>query len=291
MSRHFTIQKLARREEGFGDLWTCCYYPDLVYAVRDGVELKLQLIVPRPSAQTPQLIVYIQGSGWGRQDPYAMLPQLGLLAAHNFAVASVAFRDSSLALFPACLEDTKEALRYLRAHAEEYGFDASRAGAWGTSSGGHIAAMLGLTEGRFRSGAYLEQSDAVQAVADCYGPTDLLTMDDYPGVMRHNDPASPESLLIGGPLPDNKDRARAASPCSYVADAAGIPPFLILHGTADDKVPKEQSMALAESLSDAGADVRLLLVEDAGHGNDGGVLNAETLETITDFFSETLKKL
>jgi len=291
MSEHFQIRRFVRHEEGHRDFWTCSYYPDLVYAARDGVELKLQLIVPRPSAQRPPLIVYIQGSGWRRQDPYVMLPQLCFLAAHNFAVASVAFRDSSAALFPACLEDTKEALRFLRAHAGDYGFDASRAGAWGTSSGGHIAAMLGLTEGLFRAGAHLEQSDAVQAVTDCYGPTDLLTMDDFPGAMRHNDPGSPESLLIGGPLPDNRDRALAASPCFYASDAAGIPPFLILHGLADDKVPKEQSIVLAKSLRSAGADVRLVLIEDAGHGNDGGVLGAETLETITDFFSETLKKL
>ena len=282
------MNRIALQAPGTGDYWNCTYIPDIVYSEKIGSPLRLQLIRPQSSERRPALVVYIQGSGWGKQDVYAMLPQLCTLASADFAVASIEVRDTGTALFPACLEDAKEAIRFLRTREDIYGYDASRIGAWGTSSGGHIAAMLGLTAGLYRNEKHPDVSESVQAVVDCYGPTDLLTMDDFPGIMRHDAPDSPESCLIGGPLQENREKALEASPVRAVPNAKAIPPFLILHGTADDKVPKEQSIALCEALLESGTEAELLLVEGAGHGNDGGVIGSETFARITAFLRKHL---
>ena len=288
MREETITKKITLQAPGTGEYWNCSYIPDIIYCERDGVPLRLQLILPQRSEKRPALVIYIQGSGWGRQDVYTMIPQLCTLAAAGFAVAGIEVRDSGTALFPACLEDAKEAVRFLRKKEDTYGYDASRIGAWGTSSGGHLVAMLGLTAGSYRNGNNLDVSDAVQAVVDCYGPTDLLTMDDYPGIMSHNAPDSPESCLIGGPVQENREKAIAASPLRSVPDAREIPPFLILHGTADDKVPKEQSIALWEALQKAAMEAELILIDGAGHGNDGGVIGAETLKYIKEFYRKHL---
>ena len=282
-----SIPAHAQGDQGF---YKCTYKPDIVYRTVDGIELKLQLIVPMQSETLPPLVVYIQGSGWAKQDTYLALPQLSQLTCHGFAVASVAYRDTSITTFPANAEDTKAAVRFLRAHAEEFGFDGSRIGAWGTSSGGHTAAMLGVSEGFFGTEDYADQSDAVQAVVDFYGPTDLLHLDDYPGAMLHASPDSPESMLIGGPLMENPEKAIQASPITYVSPEQPIPPFLIFHGDMDDKVHFSQSERFCAALLAAGKDAELIRIIGGKHGDDGGVMGPDTLPLVIDFFTKHLKE-
>lgn len=279
---------LPAHRPGDGDFWQCTYIPDIVYAVRDGVELDLQLIVPKEPATPPPLVVYVQGSGWARQDTYTALPLLSHLAGRGFAVAGVRFRDTSLAIFPAHLEDTKTAIRFLRANAGRYGYRAENVGIWGTSSGGHTAALVGLTAGLYTTDDYGQYPDDVQAVVDFYGPTDLLHMDDFPGIIKHNAADSPESLLVGGPLPERKELALAASPIHYVTPTHRIPPFLLVHGDRDAKVHFDQSARLYQALIAAGKEATLYAVQNAGHG-DTEVTGPAILDLVADFFGKHLR--
>lgn len=278
---------LDAHRQGSGKFWQCTYLPDIPYASRDGITLDLQLILPKEMPTRLPLIVYVQGSGWARQDTYTALPLLSLLACRGFAVASVKFRDTSLALFPAHLEDTKAAIRFLRANAGKYGYHPERIGIWGTSSGGQTAAMVGLTPGMFATGDYPGYPDDVQAVADFYGPSDLLHMDDFPGVIRHNSADSPESRLVGGPLAEKGDLAMAASPVHYVSVDRATPPFLIVHGDCDSKVHFDQSARLYKALVAAGKTASLYAVRQADHG-DMGITGPAILDLVADFFQSHL---
>jgi acetyl esterase/lipase len=271
-------------EDGY---WHCTYTPDIPYATVDGVTLDLQLILPADPATRPPLVVYVQGSGWARQDTHSALPMLSALACRGFAVASVRFRDTSIAVFPAHLEDTKTAIRFLRSQAPRYGYQADRIGIWGTSSGGHTAALVGLTAGLFNTGDYVGFSDQVSAVADFYGPTDLPHMDDFPGAMQHNAPDSPESRLIGGPLAQHPDRAVAASPVTYVSSRPTLPPFLIIHGDSDSKVDFDQSARLYLALREAGQAAELYAVRGADHG-DPAIAGPATISLLAGFFHKHL---
>lgn len=283
-------KSISAHKQGDQGFYKCTYKPDIVYRTVDGYDLKLQLIVPMTGDALPPLVVYIQGSGWAKQDTYLALPQLSQLACHGFAVASVAYRDTSITTFPANAEDTKAAIRFLRTHAEEFGFDATKIGAWGTSSGGHTAAMLGVTAGFFKTDDYADQDDSVQAVVDFYGPTDLLHLDDYPGAMLHASPDSPESMLIGGPLMENPQKAIAASPISYVKPQQPIPPILIFHGDEDDKVHFSQSERFCAALQAAEKNAELIRVVGGSHGDEGGVMGPDSLSLVIDFFTKYLKE-
>jgi len=175
---------------------------------------------------------------------------------------------SGHALFPAQIEDCKAAVRWLRARASQYGIDAERIAAWGESAGGHLAALLGTTGGivTFDVGAHLGVSSRVQAVVDFFGPTDFLQMDAHrlPTGRAHDAPDSPESLVIGGPIQENKDKVARANPITYVSNDA--PPFLIVHGDSDPLVPHHQSELLESALTKADVPVTFYTVRGGGHG-------------------------
>ncbi len=184
------------------------------------------------------------------------------------AVASLDYRLSQDARFPAQIEDCKAAVRWLRANAVKYGLDPERFAAWGASAGGHLAAMLGTTGDvkRFDVGENLDQSSRVQAVVDYFGPTDFLQMDAHrlPNGQVHDAADSPESQLIGGPIQENKEKTALASPIVYVSP--DDPPFLIVHGDADPLVPHHQSEILAAALAEAGILPDFHTVKGGGHG-------------------------
>jgi acetyl esterase/lipase len=183
------------------------------------------------------------------------------------------------AIFPAQIEDCKAAVRWLRAHAKEYGLNPDRFGVWGSSAGGHLVALLG-TSG--------DVSSRVQAVCDYYGPTDLLQMDAHalPSARLKHDPAtSPESRLIGGAIQENKEKTTRANPIVYVTP--DDPPFLIVHGDADPVVPIHQSQLLFDALKKAGVSVRFHTIKGAGHGQGFG--GREIDEMVNNFFDSYLK--
>jgi acetyl esterase/lipase len=177
-----------------------------------------------------------------------------LLAQAGFVVASVDYRLSGEAQFPAQLDDVKAAIAWLRERSAEMGLDASRIVTWGESAGGHLAMLAGLTDG------------GVCGIVDWYGPMNLLSLGAQHGPdsdKRPDDAGSWESSLVGAPLQERPDRTRAASPISYVH--AGAPPIQIHHGTADTLVPFPQSVEFVAALRAAGGDAEFVEVPGADH--------------------------
>jgi len=228
------------------------------------------------------LVVWVHGGGWraGSKDRTYAPETLG----EAYAVASIDYRLSQVAAFPAQIHDVKAAVRWLRAHAEVYGFDPDRIGAWGSSAGGHLVALLGTSCGvealEGCVGGFPEQSSCVHAVCDFYGPTDLPALVEQRG---GTDPRQlmPEEQLIGGPIADNLELAIVASPIAHVDP--NDPPFLIMHGSADQTVFVEQSIAFDAALRAAGVESTLIVIDGAGHG-----FPRSHLARVKPFFDEHL---
>lgn len=249
-------------------------------------DLKMDIIFPREASKPVPGIVWICGGAWLEMSTCAHLAYLTELARCGFVVASVQYRTSNEAKFPAQLMDVKAAIRYLRAHADRYHLDPERMGVMGESAGGHLTAMAALTgkEKAFDQGAYLEYSSEVQAACPWYVPTDVTKMPvDIPRDMQ----AAPESLLIGMNASLHMEEALKACPVSYVTKNA--PPFLILHGMNDHTVPFQQGEILHDALEEQGNDVTLLAIEEADHA-DRQFFQRQLWTIIEDFFTEKLKK-
>jgi acetyl esterase/lipase len=251
----------------------------------------LDLLLPADQNDRVPLVIWVHGGAWrGGSKDSGPAPAVQLLR-RGYAVASINYRLSQHAPFPAQINDCKAAVRFLRANASKYGLDPGRFGVWGGSAGGHLVALLG-TSGDVNDlegdGANSGVSSRVQAVCDFFGPADLLTMAEQSGAdstIEHDAPNSPESLLLGGPILDRKDAARRASPVSYITK--DDPPFLIVHGDKDNTVPVGQSKELHAALQKAGVDSTLMIIPGAGHGP--GVATAETLRAVVAFFDKHLK--
>jgi acetyl esterase/lipase len=250
---------------------------NLSYVTQGSPSQILDLYAPKKAKNVP-LIVWIHGGAFlfGSKEGFPVEPVPLHLLLEGYAVASINYRLSPDAKFPAQLEDCKAAIRWLRAHGDEFGIDPDRIGVWGASAGGNLAALVGATDGMrdFDVGENLGYSSRVQAVCDFYGPTDFLQMDTHrlPDGQVHNAPDSPESKLVGGPIQNNPDKVRRVNPITYVDKNA--PPFLIVHGVLDRLVPFNQSELLVTALKAAGASVEFHPVEGGGHGQyfgaDGG---------------------
>ena len=262
-------------------------FHDLEY-VSDGHERqKLDLYLPGEEVSKPlPVIIWVHGGAWlaGSKD---RCPARRFVEA-GYAVASINYRLSQHAVFPAQIQDCKAAVRWLRAKASEYNLDPKRFGVWGASAGGHLVALLG-TAGDVRAfdvGENLEVPSQVQAVCDFFGPTDFTKMSSFPSTMDHDAADSPESKLIGGAVQENKEKAQRANPITYVTK--DDPPFLIVHGDKDPLVPHNQSELLREALSAAEIDVKLYTVKDGGHG---GFQEPSVEPLVTEFFAKHLKPL
>ena len=250
-------------------------YKDIPYITNGTAKQKLDLYIPKEGRNFP-LIIWVHGGAWmtGSKNLEAQVP-LNYLR-EGYAVASIEYRFSQNALFPAQIEDCKAGVRWLRANAAKYKLNPDRFAAWGPSAGGHLVAMLGTTGNvkEFDVGENLNVSSRVQAVVDYFGPADLLQMSGHLG------PGSPESNLIGGAVKDNPGKANHASPVTYVTKDA--PPFLIAHGDADPAVPYHQSELLTAALQKAGVAVTLYTVKGAGHGL--GILKDPRVNEMTKAF-------
>lgn len=255
---------------------------DIVYA--ESEHGPLQLDIHLPEQRNAPLVLWIHGGAWragSRASPSAVS-----IVEQGFALASIGFRQSPVAPFPAQVHDIKAAIRFLRANAERYGYDASRIAIWGHSSGGHLAALVGTTNGVAEMegtlGEHLDQSSAVQAIIDGAGPTDFTTIlvqsTEFGFGLRK--PAL--ELLLGGDLedPEVQARARAASP--YFQVSAGDPPLFLMHGMQDNQVPINQALQLQAAYQREGLEVEHLWLVDAGHGSPD-YFNGEALERIKAF--------
>lgn len=263
---------------------------DVPYVADGHARQKLDLYLPEKSDGPLPLIIWVHGGGWQGGSKTGCPPARDNYMARGYAVASIGYRLSGDAIFPAQIEDCKAAIRWLRAHAKEHNLNPDRFAAWGSSAGGHLVALLG-TSGDIRAfdvGAHLDQSSRVQAVCDYYGPTDLLQMDAHAlnkQRSNHNSPTSAESKLIGGAIQENKDKVARANPITYVSK--DDPPFLIVHGDQDSTVAHHQSEILYDALRSAGARVRFHTIEGAGHGSGFGGPELEPL--VQGFFDRHLK--
>lgn len=265
---------------------------DLAY-VKGGHERQvLDLFVPESAARPLPVIIWIHGGGWTNGDKSGCPPLRQAFAQRGYAIASLNYRLSQQAIFPAQIEDCKSAIRWLRAHAKEYNLDAGHFGVWGSSAGGHLVALLG-TAGEvkdFDVGENASVSSRVQCVMDDYGPIDFVQMDSHriPGAaMAHGVADSPESRLVGGLITDgaNARKVARANPVTYVT--RDDPPFLINHGDQDPLVPHHQSELLFAALKAAGVSVRFNTVKGGGHG--AGFGGAELEKMRRDFLDYHLK--
>jgi acetyl esterase/lipase len=263
---------------------------NLAYVENGHARQRLDLYLPEKNGAPLPLIIWVHGGGWaaGSKDGCPTLRQ-GFIE-RGYALASIGYRLSGDAIFPAQIEDCKAAIRWLRAHAKQYNINPDRFGVWGSSAGGHLVALLGTSGGvkEFDVGAYPGVSSRVQAVCDYYGPTDLLQMDAHalPEARLKHDPASsPESRLIGGAIQENKEKTTRANPIVYVSK--DDPPFLIVHGDKDPVVPIHQSQLLFEALKKTGVSVHFHTIKGAGHGQGFG--GREIDEMVNGFFDRCLK--
>ena len=263
---------------------------DIVYERVGDRELPLDLYRPADTREPLPLVIWVHGGGWRKGSKEGIRNCVGVLN-HGYALASVEYRLSGEAIFPAAIEDCKAAVSFLRLNAERYGLDPERFGAWGSSAGGHLVALLGATNDvdDFNTHPITEKaSPAVQAVCNWFGPTDFLRMNDVPGRIDHDARDSPESLFLGGPIQENKHLARKAKPITYVSPSD--PPMLIMHGDKDAAVIFNQSELLAAALEKAGVPHRLHKVVNGGHGFGGADESREALfERVLSFFNEELK--
>jgi len=257
---------------------------DIEYARPDGKPQLLDLYLPEKAEGALPLVIWIHGGAW-MSGSKEQCPAVFLLGK-GYAVASINYRLSQVAKWPAQILDCKAAVRWLRAHAKEYKVDPERFGVWGSSAGGHLVALLGTSgdvkelEGDLGNGGV---SSRVQAVCDWFGPTDFLEIGKYPSQLDHDGANSPESQLLGGPIHDNVEKAKQANPITYITK--DDPPFLIMHGDKDMTVPFNQSELLNEALKKAGVTVTFHPVPGAGHGFGG----PENLKLVSDFFDGELK--
>jgi acetyl esterase/lipase len=259
---------------------------DIPY-VSDGHERqKLDLYLPKSEDKLP-LIIWIHGGAWLAGSKDFMVPLEYL--ADGYAIASINYRLSQHAIFPAQIQDCKAAVRWLRDNAQKYNLDPNHFGTWGASAGGHLVALLGTAAdvNGFDVGEHLSVSSRVQAVADYFGPTDFLQMEAHrlPNGMVHNTPDSPESKLIGGPIQDNPEKVARANPITYVTSDDA--PFLIVHGDNDPLVPHHQSELLEAALKKANIEVSFYTVKGGGHG----MFKDPNVPKITrEFFQKHLKQ-
>ncbi len=255
---------------------------DLEYVAGGHERNKLDLYLPAKAERPLPVIVWIHGGAWlaGSKEGCPAIP----FVARGYAVASINYRLSQHAQFPAQIEDCKAAIRFLRAVAGKYRLDGDHIGVWGASAGGHLVALLGTSGGvkdLEGTGGHLDQSSRVQCVVDFFGPSDFTAMGG-----SHDNPNSPEARLIGGPVQANKAKAARANPITYVSK--DDPAFLIVHGEEDRTVPIGQSELLDAALKRVGVEVTFVRIVGAGHGGPG-FSTPENRKRIEAFFNKHLK--
>ncbi len=258
---------------------------DVEYGKAGDRSLKLDLM--RPKKESDRLrpaIVFIHGGGWRAGNKSAGLGRiLPFVASGKYVGATVAYRLSGEAIWPAQIHDCKAAIRWIRANAGRYGIDPKRIGVWGISAGGHLVALLGTSGGVTHLEGASGSADALSRVAcvvDYCGPTDFPSFAE-----QLPDMAKPDSVvwqLFGGTVKEKMDVAKAASPITHVDKSD--PPFLIVHGTRDPLVPIAQAENFHAALTKAGVDSTYIKMIDGRHVPGG----EEIARRVTNFFDKHL---
>lgn len=260
---------------------------DIVYAKAGEKSLLLDIYMPE-GVSNPRLLVWVHGGAW-RYGTKAQVPRV--FVQKGFAIASLDFRQSTEARFPANVHDIKAAIRFLRAKASEYGYRTERIAIAGASSGGHLAALVGVSNGNKELegtiGNYLDQSSDVHAIIDYYGASNLTT------ILNQSTPhglsvRKPALELLLGALPESvPDLAERASPVAHVD--ADDPPLLLIHGDQDKQMPINQAHELFGKYKKLKGDVEFHVVYGGGHGGDT-FFSGEQLECALTFLDRVMGK-
>ena len=273
------------------------------------VELRLSLMVKNGNSEMrlasgrddevsvgrQPVVVWINGAGWRGCDKNLMAAEMMFLAERGFAVAFIDYRGSDKAKFPCQLQDVKTAVRFLRAHADEYGLDATRIGTIGRSAGGHLSAFMAMNLPGYDTEEWKEYSSEVQAAADMFGPVDLEKLNDFsavllkqPGYRWQRMEQTHEGSLLGGDMRTLRERCHDASPVHYINEKTC--PIVILHGDEDPLVPVEISESFYQQLVEKGLENQSLLyiLHHGGHGTRE-FFQDMTKGLISDFFEKYLK--
>ena len=259
--------------------------------------LKMTLFVPRTKEKKPA-VLYFPGGGFTSADHEKFLEMRYALACAGYVVAACEYRAVPNK-FPALLEDAKAAVRWMRAHASEFGVDADRIGLLGDSAGGYVVQMAGATNGEknWDVGDFKEVSSDVQAVVSIYGISDLTTIGEGIGNENvHASAAVTEALLLNGPafkdfagasVNADPQKAKAASPIGHVDGTE--PPFLLMHGSGDKVVSPLQSKKMFEALQNKKVEAEYVLVRGAEHG-DLPWYQPGVIFRVVNFFDRHLKR-
>ena len=251
----------------------------------------LDLYLPAGDGSTVYpLVVLIHGGGFHGGDSGEMTNLANLLSTKGFATASINYRLSGEALFPAGVQDVAAGVRYLRANARSWGVDPRQIAVWGESAGGYLASMVGASTGqkRFEDDTLGNPgvSSEVQAVVSWFGPSDFATMDEQAkaagcdaSAQQHHREDSPESRWLGAAVAAAPDQLRAASVIRAVGSASSLPPYFLVHGERDCTVASGQSVQLKEALDRRSARVTLTLVPGSGHA-DQRIIETQTRQSI-----------
>ena len=312
------------------------YTPDVVFAHRETGDLALQIVSPIAPSLPPKpetyynpirekfarwhkneggapmqppketrvfpLIVDCPGSGWSGAEGYRHVPYLVDLARRGFVAAAIAYRGTyrDNVVFPAAVQDLKEAIRFLRANAATFRIDPARVALLGDSSGGNTVALAALTadeDARFNIGEHLDQSSEVAACCCVYGPVDLINL--VRDRVNEGKRLRPEEGVFPEGMPfeameiwqetyksDPEGCLKAASPYYYIDTAKKLPPFLFVQGDDDPIIPMAQGLRFCEKLRQRGGRAEFLKVAGAEHGT--GVWSAEMIRYAGDFFKAYL---
>ncbi len=256
---------------------------DLIYSEAEGNPQGLDLYLPKDMSGPLPVVVWVHGGGWmnGNKDN----PKAKYLVEHGYAVASIDFRQSHDAMWPAQIDDCRNAIRWLRSHSKKYQLNPEKIGAWGSSSGGHLVALMGTLPYDPNE----KVSSRVQAVCDWYGPTDLLTMPPNNvgnGRTKEDVANSNGAKLLGCTVRECPDLAKQVS--AYYQVSPDDAPFLIMHGDEDPGVPLSQSARLYHALQEQGVYSELDILVGAGHG--GPLFATEEVQMrVLKFFDQFLK--
>lgn len=269
-------------------------YSNVEYTNIDGMPLHLQIIVPETrntkgrGIQYPCL-VYVQGSAWMKQNINAKLGLLARLAEKGYVIAVVEYRPSEIAPFPATAIDTRNAIRFMKKHADEFGVDIDKIVVGGDSSGGHTAMFSQLIQDDGeRTNLFPGVNADVKGIISFYGSNSVMLKDGMPSTVNHHLPDSPEGMEAGGMnLREHPEICRKMSVECNVDENTKLPPVLMFHGTKDRTINPRVSVTVYNRLKQCGKDVQLYLLEGADHGGSE-FWTEEIQEIVIQFMNRVL---
>lgn len=263
------------------------HYDNIPYATDTLKKHLLDVYVPSTGKSSYPVVVWIHGGAWMSNDKYAdmgyMKNTLKEFIEKGYAVASIDYRWSTMAVFPAQIQDCNQALEFLYQNADKYKLDKNRLALIGFSAGGHLANLVGLSNNNYVKDFYADGQKPhfkIKVVLDFYGPVDFLTLKGHDS----KDPRNPITLLLGGMVADNEAKAKKASPISYIDK--NDPPFLIVQGEKDESVNPDQAISLSGKLRAVGIKNDLIIVPNAPHYGvmfDAGNIRQKIFEYLNEY--------